>query len=103
MADTTKNDAVGGPSGCFPQFPELWAGLFAEPVPSVVSGREDGGRHLYFEHPGGMVGNLHLGHPKLEVRPERVIPRLKAMLGADRRFEIVWISVYTFRCRRLAR
>ncbi len=36
-----------------------------------------------------------------EVKPERVIPRLEAMLGRDRRFELEWISVYTFRCRRL--
>ena len=25
------------------------------------------------------------------------------MLGKDRRFELVWTSIYTFRCRRLAR
>jgi 3-(3-hydroxy-phenyl)propionate hydroxylase len=36
-----------------------------------------------------------------EVKPERVIPRLQAMLGKDRRFELEWISIYTFRCRRL--
>ena len=36
-----------------------------------------------------------------EVRPERVTRRLQAMLGADRRFELEWISIYTFRCRRL--
>jgi 3-(3-hydroxy-phenyl)propionate hydroxylase len=38
-----------------------------------------------------------------EVKPERVIPRLRAMLGKDRRFELEWISIYTFRCRRLAK
>ncbi|MCE3250383.1 MAG: FAD-dependent oxidoreductase [Geminicoccaceae bacterium] len=38
-----------------------------------------------------------------EAKPERVVPRLRAMLGKDRRFELEWISVYTFRCRRLAR
>ena len=32
-----------------------------------------------------------------------MVPRLRAMLGKDRRFELEWISVYTFRCRRLAR
>ncbi|HSA80377.1 MAG TPA: FAD-dependent monooxygenase, partial [Geminicoccaceae bacterium] len=36
-----------------------------------------------------------------EVKPERVIPRLRAMLGKDRRFELEWVSIYTFRCRRL--
>ena len=38
-----------------------------------------------------------------EVKPERVVPRLRAMLGKDRRFELEWVSVYTFRCRRLTR
>jgi 3-(3-hydroxy-phenyl)propionate hydroxylase len=50
--------------------------------------------------------DLQLGReadPQLEVRPERVIPRLKAMLGPDRPFEIEWSSIYTFQCRRLAR
>jgi 3-(3-hydroxy-phenyl)propionate hydroxylase len=48
--------------------------------------------------------DLQLGRdadPQVEVRPERVIPRLKAMLGADRRFEVEWTSIYTFQCRRL--
>jgi 3-(3-hydroxy-phenyl)propionate hydroxylase len=50
--------------------------------------------------------DLQLGwdaDPVEEVKPERVIPRLRAMLGKDRRFELEWISIYTFRCRRLAR
>jgi 3-(3-hydroxy-phenyl)propionate hydroxylase len=50
--------------------------------------------------------DLQLGRdadPQVEARPERVVPRLKAMLGANRRFEVEWISVYTFQCRRLAR
>ena len=50
--------------------------------------------------------DLQLGRdadPDEEVKPERVVPRLQAMLGRDRRFELVWTSVYTFRCRRLAR
>jgi 3-(3-hydroxy-phenyl)propionate hydroxylase len=50
--------------------------------------------------------DLQLGRdadPEIEAKPERVIPRLKAMLGEDRRFELLWISIYTFRCRRLAR
>ena len=38
-----------------------------------------------------------------EVKPERVVPRLRAMLGKDRRFELEWISIYTFRCRRLSK
>src|SRR5579875_433326 len=41
--------------------------------------------------------------PELERRPERVIPRVRAMLGPDVPFELEWVSVYTFRCRRLQR
>jgi len=39
--------------------------------------------------------------PELEKRPERVIPRIKAMLGDDRDFDLEWCSVYTFQCRRM--
>ncbi len=39
--------------------------------------------------------------PEEEKKPERVIPRLKAMLGPDVAFELEWVSVYTFQCRRL--
>lgn len=37
-----------------------------------------------------------------EQRPERVVPRLAAMLGHDD-FALEWVSVYTFQCRRLER
>jgi 3-(3-hydroxy-phenyl)propionate hydroxylase len=37
-----------------------------------------------------------------EQKPERVIPRLKKMLG-DRDFELEWVSIYRFNCRRLER
>jgi 3-(3-hydroxy-phenyl)propionate hydroxylase len=37
-----------------------------------------------------------------EQKPERVIARLKKMLG-DRDFELEWVSIYRFNCRRLAR
>ena len=49
--------------------------------------------------------DLQLGReadPEEERRPERVIPRLRRMLG-ERPFELKWVSVYTFQCRRLAR
>lgn len=36
-----------------------------------------------------------------EKKPENVIPRLKAMLGPDVKFELEWVSVYTFQCRRM--
>jgi 3-(3-hydroxy-phenyl)propionate hydroxylase len=41
--------------------------------------------------------------PEEEKKPERVIPRIRAMLGDDRPFELEWVSVYTFQCRRLDR
>lgn len=41
--------------------------------------------------------------PEEERKPERVIPRVQAMLGADTPFELEWVSVYTFQCRRLER
>ena len=50
--------------------------------------------------------DLQLGadaDPELERQPERVIPRLRAMLGPDVPFELDWVSVYTFCCRRLER
>ncbi len=37
-----------------------------------------------------------------ESRPERVVPRIKAMMG-DRPFELDWVSVYSFQCARLER
>jgi 3-(3-hydroxy-phenyl)propionate hydroxylase len=48
--------------------------------------------------------DLQLGpdaDPDEETRPERVIPRLKAMLGEDIAFELEWVSLYSFQCRRL--
>jgi 3-(3-hydroxy-phenyl)propionate hydroxylase len=39
--------------------------------------------------------------PEEEKKPERVVPRIRAMLGAERPFELQWVSVYTFQCRRL--
>jgi 3-(3-hydroxy-phenyl)propionate hydroxylase len=39
--------------------------------------------------------------PEAEKLPERVLPRIRAMLGDTRPFELEWVSVYTFQCRRL--
>ena len=39
--------------------------------------------------------------PVEEKKPENVIPRIKAMLGNEREFELEWVSVYTFQCRRM--
>jgi len=39
--------------------------------------------------------------PEVEKQPERILPRLRAMLGPDARFELEWASVYTFQCRRM--
>jgi len=38
---------------------------------------------------------------EVEKQPDRVIPRLKAMLGDDVKFELEWVSIYTFQCRRM--
>ncbi len=39
--------------------------------------------------------------PVEEKKPERVIPRIQAMLGTDAKFELEWVSVYQFACRRM--
>ncbi|MGO4307353.1 FAD-dependent oxidoreductase [Cupriavidus sp. RAF12] len=39
--------------------------------------------------------------PVLEKTPERVIPRVQALLGPDAKFELEWVSVYTFACTRM--
>ena len=39
--------------------------------------------------------------PAEEKKPENVIPRIKAMLGDDREFELEWVSIYQFACRRI--
>ena len=39
--------------------------------------------------------------PELEKQPERVIPRLRAMLGESTEFTLEWVSVYQFACRRI--
>lgn len=41
--------------------------------------------------------------PVEEKKPEKVIPRLKAMLGEDTEFELEWVSIYQFACRRIDR
>ncbi|MBR0717128.1 FAD-dependent oxidoreductase [Bradyrhizobium liaoningense] len=41
--------------------------------------------------------------PDEEKKPERVIPRIKAMLGDDAQFELEWVSIYQFACRRIDR
>lgn len=39
---------------------------------------------------------------KTEQQPERVIPRIRQMLGHEK-FELEWVSLYTFQCRRIDR
>ena len=49
--------------------------------------------------------DLQLGwdaDPEVEKRPENVIPRIEKVLGRSD-FEIDWVSVYTFQCRRMER
>jgi 3-(3-hydroxy-phenyl)propionate hydroxylase len=38
-----------------------------------------------------------------EKKPERVLPRIRAMLGPDADFDLEWVSVYQFACRRIDR
>ena len=48
--------------------------------------------------------DLQLGwhaDPDEERKPENVIPRVRAMLGEDAKFELAWVSVYAFQSRRL--
>ena len=48
--------------------------------------------------------DLQLGwhaDPVAERQPEKIIPRLHAMLGADVKFELEWVSVYAFQSRRM--
>ena len=41
--------------------------------------------------------------PEQEKQPGRVVPRIQAMLGPERPFELEWVSVYQFACRRIDR
>jgi 3-(3-hydroxy-phenyl)propionate hydroxylase len=50
--------------------------------------------------------DLQLGpeaDPTEEAKPERVIPRIRRMVGEGLDFDLEWISVYTFTCRRIDR
>lgn len=66
----------------------------------------DGQSALLHKQPDNIYRiDLQLGpnaDPDIERRPENVKPRIEAIVG-DRPFEIDWISVYTFQCRRLER
>jgi 3-(3-hydroxy-phenyl)propionate hydroxylase len=39
--------------------------------------------------------------PEAEKQPERVLPRVRALLGKDADFDLEWVSVYTFACERM--
>ena len=39
--------------------------------------------------------------PAEEVKPEKVLPRIRALLGEDIDVQIEWVSVYTFACERM--
>ena len=41
--------------------------------------------------------------PVLEKTPEKVIPRVRALLGPEVQFSLEWVSVYTFACVRMER
>ena len=84
-------------AGAFP--PERWF-WFDPPF-------HDGRSALLHKQPDDIWRiDLQLGpdaDPIAEQKPERVVPRLRQMLGADTQFSLEWVSVYTFQCRRLKR
>ena len=84
-------------AGAFP--PERWF-WFDPPF-------HDGRSALLHKQPDDIWRiDLQLGpdaDPTAEQKPERVVPRLRQMLGADTKFSLEWVSVYTFQCRRLKR
>lgn len=41
--------------------------------------------------------------PQEAKKPEHVLPRIRAMLGPEAQFELEWVSVYQFACRRIDR
>ena len=41
--------------------------------------------------------------PVEEKKPENVMPRIRAMLGPEAAFELEWVSIYQFACRRIDR
>jgi 3-(3-hydroxy-phenyl)propionate hydroxylase len=48
--------------------------------------------------------DLQLGwniNKEVESEPDRVISRLRRMLGEEIKFELEWVSIYTFQCRRM--
>ncbi|CZF81630.1 3-(3-hydroxy-phenyl)propionate/3-hydroxycinnamic acid hydroxylase [Grimontia celer] len=48
--------------------------------------------------------DLQLGwdaDPEWEKREENIRPRIEAMLGSDKNFDLEWASVYTFQCRKI--
>ncbi|MFC7737061.1 FAD-dependent oxidoreductase [Roseomonas sp. GCM10028921] len=66
-----------------------------------------GGSVLLHSQPDGVWRiDFQLGwdaDPERERRPERVIPRVRALLGPGTEFELEWVSVYTFSCLRMER
>ncbi|NGM87081.1 FAD-dependent oxidoreductase [Parapusillimonas sp. SGNA-6] len=39
--------------------------------------------------------------PVEEVKPENVLPRIRALLGEEVQFKLEWVSIYTFACERM--
>jgi 3-(3-hydroxy-phenyl)propionate hydroxylase len=39
--------------------------------------------------------------PVAEKRPDKVIPRVQALLGREAKFDLEWVSIYTFSCLRM--
>ncbi|HCZ14986.1 MAG TPA: FAD-dependent oxidoreductase [Candidatus Accumulibacter sp.] len=77
---------------------ERWFGFYPPFHPGrsvLLHGQADNVGRIDFQ-PGRQAG------PEEEKKPERVIPRIRAMLGDDRVFEVEWVSVYASQCRRMS-
>lgn len=80
---------VDGPKG---EQLAISLGLFAEPTRTARSGRANGGRHLWFLHPGGEIGNKPLG-PGLDIRADRGFVVMPPSIHPDTRKRYAWESL----------
>ena len=68
----------------------------ALPPQSVRAAAHAAGQRLAHRLPAG------LERRSVEaVKPENVLPRIRALLGPDTQFDLEWVSVYTFACERM--
>jgi 3-(3-hydroxy-phenyl)propionate hydroxylase len=83
------------PEGSFPTERWFWFDPPFHPGQSVL---------LHKQAAGVWRIDFQLGpeaDPEEEKKPENVLPRIRAMLGPQAQFELEWVSVYQFACRRI--